>query len=146
MRISIDANESIEELEISIKCTRITQDIEKIISMIRMLDMKLTVQKKGEIFIIDIDKVLYIDTVDRKTFIYTSKDVYESDLRLYELEAQLLQAGFFRANKSSIINFRQIVSLKTELDRRILVTMSNGEKLIVSRQYAGYVKQKLEGK
>lgn len=67
----------------------------------------------------------------------------ETDLKLYELEEQLEDADFFRANKSCIINFRHIASLKSELNRRLLVTMTNGEKLIVSRQYAEYMKEKL---
>ena len=85
----------------------------------------------------------YIDTADKKTFLYTKSDVYETDLKLYELEEQLEDADFFRANKSCIINFRHIASLKSELNRRLLVTMTNGEKLIVSRQYAEYKKEKL---
>ena len=66
------------------------------------------------------------------------------DRTVQELEEQLKDADFFRANKSCIINFRHIASLKSELNRRLLVTMTNGEKLIVSRQYAEYVKEKLE--
>ncbi len=34
-------------------------------------------------------EILYIDTVDRKTFCYTNGAVYESALRLYELEDRL---------------------------------------------------------
>ena len=33
--------------------------------------------------------ILYIDTADKKTFLYTEKAVYESALRLYELEDAL---------------------------------------------------------
>ena len=88
--------------------------------------------------------LLYIDTADKRTFLYTKNEIYETELKLYELEEQLKDADFFRANKSCIINFRHIASLKSELNRRLLVTMTNGEKLIVSRQYAEYVKEKLE--
>lgn len=69
--------------------------------------------------------------------------VYETNLKLYELEEQLAKADFFRANKSCIINFRKILSLKTDFDRQIRVTLINQEQLIVSRQYAEYVKQRL---
>lgn len=144
MKIIINSHEDIEDIEVSITCNHLTPEIEKIVSILRMMNKQLTGIKDGEIFIIDVAKVLYIDTVDKKTFIYTDSDVYETDLRLYELEERLLQAGFFRASKSCIINFRHIVSLKSEFNRRICVTMSNGEKLIVSRQYAEFLKQKLE--
>lgn len=144
MKITINSDTKAEELEIAITCSQLTPEIDRIIAMLRMLDLQLTGQKDGETFILRSERVLYIDTVDKKTFIYTSDDVYETSLKLYELEEQLLNVGFFRANKSCIINFRHIVSLKSELDRKVLVTMRNGEKLIVSRQYAQQLKEKLE--
>lgn len=143
VKITIHSGQAISETEVTIVCNQFTPEIEKIISMLHMLDMQLTGIKNGEIFMIDISKVLYIDTVDKKTFIYTKDSMYETNLRLYELEEQLIQANFFRANKSCIINFKQIVSLKADIDRRIRVTMSNNEQLIISRQYTGYVKERL---
>lgn len=38
---------------------------------------------------------------------------------------------------------RYISSLKSDIDRRIQVTLNNGEKLIVSRQYAEQLKERL---
>lgn len=143
VKITIHSGQAISETEVTIVCNQLTPEIEKIISMLHMLDMQLTGIKNGEVFMIDISKVLYIDTVDKKTFIYTKDSMYETNLRLYELEEQLIQANFFRANKSCIINFKQIVSLKADIDRRIRVTMSNNEQLIISRQYTGYVKERL---
>ena len=143
MKITIHSGKQIQETEITISCNCLTPEIEKIISMLRMMDKKLTGTKGGETYLIDTDKVLYIDTVDKKTFIYTMDSVYETNLKLYELEEQLTKADFFRASKSCIINFRKIVSLKADFDWRIRVTLSNQEQLIVSRQYAEYVKQRL---
>ncbi|MBP1756299.1 MAG: hypothetical protein H6Q59_2697, partial [Firmicutes bacterium] len=36
-----------------------------------------------------------------------------------------------------------INSLRADVERKIRVTMSNGEQLIISRQYADYVKERL---
>ena len=120
-----------------------TPEIERILSMLHMLNKQLAGYKAAEMYLIEAVDVLYINTADKKTFLYTKSEVYETDLKLYELEEQLEDADFFRANKSCIINFRHIASLKSELNRRLLVTMTNGEKLIVSRQYAEYMKEKL---
>jgi DNA-binding LytR/AlgR family response regulator len=117
--------------------------VEKLISMLRVLDLKLTGRRDNQTYILDASKVLYIDTVDKKTFFYTKKEVYETDLKLYELEEQLAALDFIRANKSCIINFNQIVSIKADIDGKLLLTMSNLEKLFVSRQYAPFIKQKL---
>lgn len=143
MKITIHTDENVREMELEITCSHMTPKIEKLLAMLRMMDLQLTGMKDGETYLIDAAGVLYIDTADKRTFLYTENQVYESSLRLYELEEQLVQSDFFRANKSCIINLKHIVSLRADLDRRILVTMSNGERLIVSRQYADVVKQKL---
>lgn len=145
VRLKIQVYESSmhEETEIIIKCQTITEEIEKIMAMLRVFDLKLTGVREKETYILEAPKILYIDTVDKKTFFYTSDAVYETPLKLYELEEQLVAHDFFRASKSCIINFNQIRALKPDIDGRILVTMNNGEKLMVSRQYALIIKQKL---
>lgn len=143
MKIVINTDQNANDTEISIICPKLTPEIEKVISLLRMMDMQLTGIRDGETFLIDVSKVLYFDTVDKKTFLYTKDRVYETNLRLYELDEQLTQAGFFRASKSSIINFQHIVSIRADVDRKLKVTMSNGENLVISRQYADSVKERL---
>ncbi len=143
MKISISEDIRVTETEIAITCNHLTPEIEKIISMLRMMEMKLTGIKDGETCLIDAAKVLYIESVDKKTFIYTEGAVYETPLKLYELESQLSGSGFFRASKSCIIHLKQIKSLRADLNRRIKVTMSSGEQLIVSRGYADELKERL---
>ncbi len=145
MKIHINEDSSIHDTEITINCNRITPDIEKVISMLRIMDLKLTGRKQGQTYILDAAKVLYIDTVDKKTFFYTRTDIYETDLKLYELEEQLAAMDFIRINKSCILNFNQVTSIKSDIDGKLLVTMDNHEKLIVSRQYAPFIKKKLGG-
>lgn len=143
MKINIITDSHVEETEITICCKYLTSEIEQILSLLRIMDRKLTGVKDGQLHILDVNTILYIDTVDKKTFLYTKTSVYESSLRLYELEQQLEGTDFFRGNKSCIINFDYIRSMKAEFDGRLLVTMNNGEKLVVSRQYAPLVKKKL---
>ena len=143
MKITICTDNMTEETEIHINCKHLTPQLEKIISILRMLDFKMTGEKDGESYILDIYKILYIETVNKKTFLYTEDNVYESALRLYELEEELKEFDFFRAGKSSIINLRSIQAIRTDLDRKLRVTLCNGEQLIVSRQYADNVRRKL---
>lgn len=143
MKIQVNESNTHEEIEIVINCKSINKDIEKVMAMLCVLDLKLTGMKDKETYILEASKILYIDTVDKKTFFYTEKEVYETPLKLYELEEQLVTSDFFRASKSCIINFNQIKALKPDIDGRLLVTMNNGERLMVSRQYALTIKQKL---
>ncbi len=141
MKIQINEDRNLQETEITIHCKETNDEILKLLAMLRVMNSKLTGMKEQETYILDASGILYIDTVDKKTFFYTKKEVYETPLKLYELEEQLSSQGFFRASKSTIINFNQIKALRPDLDGRILVTMNNNEKLMVSRQYAVTIKK-----
>lgn len=143
MKITIKTDERLKDTEITIACGSLTPELEKVIATLRMLDRQLTVEKDGETFLLELGEVLYIDTVDKRTFIYTVSNTYETSLKLYELEAQLRDAGFLRVGKSCILNLKRIRSLKADIDRRIRVTMENKEQVIVSRQYAEALKERL---
>lgn len=108
-----------------------------------MMDHQLTAKLNGEIHFLDIAEIIYIESMERKCFLYTSREVYESDFKLYELEQQLEEYGFLRISKSFLIHLADIQSLKADINRRIRITMSNGEQLIASRQYAESLKKRL---
>ena len=143
MKIQISEREEQEELEVIINCRKANEQVMKMVTMMHVYDSKITGIKNGETYILDAAKILYIDTVDKKTFFYTKGDIYETPLKLYELEERLAGCDFFRASKSSIVNFNQIHSLRPDFGGRMLLMMNNGEKLYVSRQYVSVIKEKL---
>lgn len=143
MKIEINIDEKATDLEISVTCKQLTSDIEKMLATLRMMNHQLTVKRGDEIHLLDIARIIYIESVDRRCFIYTSDEIYESEFRLYELEHQLEEYGFFRVSKSLLIHLQDIQSLKADINRRIRVTMSNGEEIIASRQYSEELKKRL---
>ncbi|MDE5992485.1 MAG: LytTR family transcriptional regulator DNA-binding domain-containing protein [Oscillospiraceae bacterium] len=143
MKISINIDPELTDTEIIINCGSLTAETENIIAALRMADNQITVIKDGETHILDISKIAYIETVDRRTFVYTESDCYESKLKLYEMDEKLCSSNFLRISKSCIVRLKYIRSLKSELDRRIRITLENGEQLIASRQYADELKKRL---
>lgn len=143
MKIEIQVDENAEDLSVMVTCRHLTPEIEKIMELLRMMNRQLTVKKEEEIYLLDVAKAVYIESVDRKCFVYTSGECYESDFKLYELEQQLEEYGFFRVSKSCLIQLQHIQSLKADINRRIRITMSNGEQIIASRQYADALKERL---
>lgn len=143
VKISININPRLAETEIVINCGSLTDEVESIIAAIRMADNQITVIKDGETHILDISKIAYIESVDRKTFVYTESDCYESKLKLYEIDGRLCGSNFLRISKSCIVRLKYIRSMKSEFDRRIRITLENGEQLIASRQYADELKKRL---
>lgn len=146
MKIEICVNENTEDLNISITCKRLTPKVEKILALLRMMDHQISGKKNDEIHLIDVAQIIYIESVERKCFIYTADEVYESDFLLYELEHKLTEYGFFRISKSCLVHLPKIQSLRADINRKIRITMSNGEQIIASRQYANELKKKLEVK
>lgn len=144
MKITLHQDPSYSETEVIINCPQADEDILKLVAMLRVYQKKLVGILDGERHLLDVKDVLYIDTVDKKTFLYTQKQVFQSALRLYELEDSLKELDFFRAGRSTILNFRRVRSIRPELGGRWLVTMDNGEQVWVSRQYAGELKDKLQ--
>jgi hypothetical protein len=143
MKIEIDINEKYPDVEVDIKAPKLTQDIEKLISLMKMTYMQLAVKKDGETYLLDIEKILYIETVERNTFVYTEDATYESDLKLYEMEQKLLEQDFSRISKQSIINLKKVKSLKADINRKIRVTLINGEQILVSRMYSDELRKRL---
>ena len=143
MRIEIDVDDKYADTEVIIRTPKITQEIEKMIALMRMINMQIGVRHNDETYLLDIEKILYIDTVDRKILVYTEDEIYESDLKLYEIEMELVERDFLRVSKQTIVNLRKVKSLRAEFDRKIRVTLQNGEQIIVSRMYSDELRRKL---
>lgn len=143
MKITINESEDIEDLEIVVKCKRVDENLLKMIAAIRAFDRKITGTRDGKLFVLDVDYIYYFESVDKRTFIYLDKDVYESSLRLYELEEKFVNTDFFRASKSTIINLSKIKVITPIFGGKLEVVLENNEKLVVSRQYVPLLKRKL---
>ena len=143
MKIEIDIDEKYSDTEVVIRAHKLDSDVERLVAMMRMVNMQIGVRKNDETYLLDVEKILYIEAVDRKTFVYTSDETYESDLKLYEIEQELLERDFFRISKQSIVNIRMIKSLKSEIKRKIRITLKNDEQIIVSRLYSDELRRKL---
>lgn len=143
MQINIEIQEDAEDTVITIKCKEKDVFIDKLIAALKIVDRQIMVHYEGNITSLNLEEIMYIESVDRKCFVYTADKIYESCSRLYELERQLEQYMFVRINKSCVVNLKKIDSIKTYFDRRLLITMSNNEQLIVSRMYADKIKELL---
>ncbi|MBP5385638.1 MAG: LytTR family transcriptional regulator DNA-binding domain-containing protein [Lachnospiraceae bacterium] len=143
MKIEIDIDEKYNDTTVVIQAGRLTQDVEKLVTLMRMVNMQIAVKQNDETYLLDTGKIMYFESVDRRTFVYTEKETYETDLKLYEVEKDLLEHDFLRISKQVIVNIRMIKSLRSEINRKIRVTLKNGEQIIVSRMYSDELRRKL---
>ncbi len=143
MKINIDVDSKYEDIGVDIHVPSLTPEVEKIISLMRMMDMQIVVRNGDETVLLDVGEILYIEAVERNTFIYTEKETYESTLKLYEFEQQLSEKDFIRISKQSILNLRKVKSLRSDINRKIRVTLLNDEQIIVSRMYSDELRKRL---
>ena len=87
--------------------------------------------------------VLYVETVDGRTFLYTRECVLESTVPASVLEEELAEAGFVRASRQLLVNLRHVQGMRPYLNARLELVLDNGEHLIASRQFAPQIKQRI---
>ena len=145
MKININVDEQLSDIEININCGELTEDVERIITAVRISSRQLVVKNTqlGEDVILDAKDIAYVEAIDRKCFVYTEDNVFETSYKLYELEALFSGMKFCRVSKSCLVSLKFIYSIKTEMNHRLRLTLKNKETIIVSRQYAEDIKEQL---
>jgi len=126
---------------VEIHCREVTSETERLERYISRFDERLKATSEGNTYNVQIDEILYIESVDKKTFLYTPGHVLQTEKRLYELEELLDEKTFFRASKSVIVNLNKITKLKPEVTRNILATLTNGEVIVISRRNVKALKE-----
>lgn len=143
MRVDTKRDRTDGSVVIEIHCRDITDEVLRLERYIKNFKSYIPAEEGGDMRNVALDDILYIESVDKKTFIYTDDSVLMADKRLYELEDLLDKRDFFRCSKSVIIHLNKVVRLKPEITRNILATLTNGEIVVVSRRYAGELKHLL---
>ena len=144
MKITVEEDPQLKEAEVLVRCPPGDPEAGRILAALTAAAPEvLTGWREGQAYRLNPRDVLYGEAVDGRTFLYTAGAVYETPLRLYELERDLAGRGFLRASKSTVVNFAAVRSLRPDLGGRIRLTMEGGEAVYVSRQYAPVIKKKL---
>lgn len=141
MKITINESPDVEGIEITISCPKVTEDILRLVSLLKEKDERIIGEIDGTTYLIPPSEILYFESVDKKTFLYTNTQVLETPLRLYEIEEKLSRQDFFRASKSTILNISKIKKLTPRFNGRLDALLDNDEKLVISRQYVPVIKE-----
>lgn len=143
MRINIVEDAQCSQIEVTLRCPHVDREVLDAVARLRIVEQKLTGEHDGEICVVSARDVLYIESVDKRTFFYTQQRAFESRLKLFEMEELLREADFVRTGKSCLINFTKVVSIRPDVGGRLLLTLEGGDRVRVSRQYAPEIKRKL---
>ena len=146
MRVSIRKILNKEQEQVIIECVEITSQIREICSYVENKGREILGIVDGEYQKrFRLEDVYYFEALDEKVFAYTKEQVYEIRMRLYEVEKAFENQHFIRCSKSVVLNLMLLDSISPALNGRFFAHMKNGEKLMISRQYASLVKKVIMG-
>lgn len=143
LKLIIEDNSNVDETEITVRCNGIDEDLSKLIETIRLFANTIPGKKDGANFFIGLSDILYFETTDNRMFFYTDNEIYETTLRLYEIEERFKETSFIRVSKSFIVNLSKVGNIRSETNGRLIAELVNGEKIVISRQYVPLIKKKL---
>lgn len=102
---------------------------------------RLPAQSEDGLLLLEPQEILYGECVGRTVFLYTQTAVFPTGLSLARLED--CAEDFFRCSKSMVVNLRHLRHLQSELSGRILATLSNQERILISRHFAAALRHRL---
>ncbi len=143
MNINVQEDPTVQDITVSIICPRIDDRIRRIIAAAEVSEMKLAGMSEGFLCMVDLADVLYIESVDRSTFIYKADKVVESNSPLSELEEELSDTELVRATRQMLVNLAHVNGIRPYLNARLELVLDNGEHIIASRQFAPTIKERI---
>ncbi len=144
MIVKLEENLTLKDLEVIIKYAKMNQTVQRIVSLVKSVDQTVKCNLEGREYWVKTSDIYYIESVDKRTFVYCEKSVYRTEFRLYQLMEELTTYDFVQISKSCIININVLESICPLLNSRMEATLSNGEHINVTRKYVAAIKDKLQ--
>lgn len=143
MKLTIEQSLDNDEVEIQIKCGVMDARLRTLIESIRQYSFSLQCKKENEMYSIPLEEIYYIESIDKKTFVYCQHEVYETTSSLSDLEERFSICNFIRVNKSCILNLSYLSSVNALWNHRLEALLKNNEKIIITRHYIPDFKNKI---
>ena len=98
---------------------------------------------EDRIYLIDPEEIHGISVEGRMISIHTKDKVYETTGTLHSLEKKLSPTIFFKTHRSYMINLTKIQEIQHWFNSTLQVTLTNGQKIPISRSYIKSIKEKI---
>lgn len=142
MKVSIRKISDKTKEQVIIECVEVSREIMDIRAYAALKGTELSGIADGQhMRRFRVEDVYYFEALDEKVFAYMKEQVCEIRMRLYEVEKQYEKSHFVRCSKSVVLNLMLLDSISPALNGRFFAHMKNGEKLMISRQYASRLKR-----
>ncbi|MCL2386178.1 MAG: LytTR family transcriptional regulator DNA-binding domain-containing protein [Defluviitaleaceae bacterium] len=143
MIVKLVQDMSVAETEILIKYNEMTEDVIRVTEMIKSATTRIKCTCDSGEKLVNVSDIYYFESVDKMTFVYCGKEVYKTDIRLYQIVNDFGHLGFVQISKSCVLNMNALDSVSTLPNSRMEATLKNNEKVHVSRKYLENIKSAL---
>ena len=82
MKVDIQKVNSYEEEQALLRVVKVTESIQTAVNALENSGPAITARSNGETLLCPIDKIYYIESVDKRTFVYTKDNCLEVQYRL----------------------------------------------------------------
>ena len=143
MKLIVEKDEEQLEPTIIIRCATQDEKIKKLIEVINSYYLTIIGKLANEEYVLNLEDLYYFEAVDNHVFAYSIDKVYEVNYKIAELNDLLQETSFLQISRTVILNIRKIKKVSQLVNGRMLASLVNKEKMIISRAYAQNLKRKL---
>lgn len=130
-----------KELTVTVEYPQKNSQVMRIINKLKSEEKFLVGSENGRNYKVLIPEIYYIESVDKRTFVYTKDMVFRIDKRLYQLEKELKEYDFVKVSRNCLLNINELVHIETLANSRLEAELTNGEKIVISRTYISEIKK-----
>ena len=144
MKVNVEIDKSINEVEILIKTNEMNDTVNAVIQKLSEETPKLLVGFIGdEARVLDELDIIRVYSNEKKVFTVTKKEEYLMKVPLYEVMERLNQNNFVRISNTEIVNLKKVLAFDLNFVGTICIKLANGNISYVSRRYVKKIKQLL---
>lgn len=134
MKVKLELDPSLTEPEIIIKAPQLTPEVNELVQSLQLKSRQLIFYQGETEYYLALEKILFFEVSDRRTWAHTSTQLYQVKASLKELEERLPR-DFQSCSKGVILNTKQIYALTKNLAGCEIKFADSEKKVYVSRHY-----------
>jgi DNA-binding LytR/AlgR family response regulator len=144
MLLNLEHRKNHKDIEISIIYPEKDKTVERLISFINSLSIKIEGYKEDGIKQINVQDIYYIESEDKIAVIYCENEYYRTKYRLYQISDKLTGLGFVQVSKYCLININKLDKIIPLSNKRMEAILKNGKRVFITRKYLYDIKKILQ--
>ena len=144
MKLQVIRDAACREAEVTLRYAPEDRSARRLLQYLRQFSLPLEGWDGEERRLVPARDIFYLETVDRKTFLYLERTVLQSRESLVALERRLEGTAFARVSKQCLLNTEHLRGVRALINHRMEAELKNGERVLVSRAYRTKLREKIQ--